>query len=274
MPPAPGLPPFPVPDRCFSAEKDLEIFNCCPFPVSVCDYHPDRQGFLWANNEMLRLFGKQDMKEILAWDFSKASDGVKRMHDDYYQTVQVKLKHHGPTRRTVHSPHGPVRLDFHLVPLKITQEGFDEPRVVSLVFNITVAGEGKEAVCGQYMVDRVPSLAMLFVQETGKMIQQNSKAVAHNRRVCGSDHVTLQQVLEGFVWESEDEMDATLEKIIDLEVGEGAVVLERTVKLPDVDEATCTEMWWNMKFEATLDPTPGVAERGAILVSGQDVSEQ
>lgn len=76
-------------DRVFSVDEDLEIFNLFPFPVSVCDYHPDRQGFLWGNKATLEIFGKKDLDDLRAWDFYKVSDGVKRMHDDYYHTVQV-----------------------------------------------------------------------------------------------------------------------------------------------------------------------------------------
>ena len=77
-----------------------------------------------------------------------------------------------------------------------------------------------------------------------------------------------------FVWSSQEEMDATLTRIHDLELGEGAVVFERAARLPNVDEETATEEWWSMKFESTLDPSPGANERGAILVSGQEISAQ
>eukprot|EP00961_Rhodomonas_salina_P135359 1821159-Rhodomonas_salina.1 len=240
-PPAP--PPMPS-DRVFSVDEDLEIFNLFPFPVSVCDYHPDRQGFLWGNKATLEIFGKKDLDDLRAWDFYKVSDGVKRMHDDYYHTVQVNLNKHGPTRRTMHPASGTIRVDFTLVPITITQKHRPTPRIGAMLFMIPVADEVEaEAVCGHYMVERSPSMAMLFLRGEGRLIQQNTLARAHCRKVTGraGGEVSLDEVVDAFVWEDEEEEQRTLQKLKDLDLGEGAVVFERMARMPQADDETTQE---------------------------------
>eukprot|EP00961_Rhodomonas_salina_P033574 451741-Rhodomonas_salina.1 len=252
-----------------------------PFSVGVTDYSRENPGILWANDECVKSFGKSSLDELRAWDFTKVSEGVQRMHDEYYETVQLKRQRHGPTRRTMHPPSGSVRLDYVLVPIDVLVDGNERPRTAALTLLLPVSDQAEtEAVCGHYMVDRVSSFAMLFAQEDGKLIQQNTLARSHHRKLSGrpNGEVNLTELLEYFVWEDQNEYEATAAKIKDLDVGQGAVVVERAVKAPDsakdADANNSGTLWLMMKFEATLDPTPGQKERVSILVSGQDISEQ
>lgn len=82
----------------------------------------------------------------------------------------------------------------------------------------------------------------------------------------------MTEIVDGFEWETDKEKEEMKQKLQELDVGEGALVFERVVANPS--EQDSSKLWLKMKFEATLDPRPGVAERVAILVSGQDISDQ
>eukprot|EP00288_Rhodomonas_lens_P019698 CAMPEP_0177690524 /NCGR_PEP_ID=MMETSP0484_2-20121128/812_1 /TAXON_ID=354590 /ORGANISM="Rhodomonas lens, Strain RHODO" /LENGTH=365 /DNA_ID=CAMNT_0019201073 /DNA_START=10 /DNA_END=1104 /DNA_ORIENTATION=+ len=118
-------------------------------------------------------------------------------------------------------------------------------------------------------------MAMLFTQEDGKLIQQNSMARAQFRDLTGRPDgtVSLVEVLDSFVWEDEKACGEMASNIQHLPMGNGDERAFKPMQGERKQEST-GERWMNMRFEVTLDPTPGQKDRKAVLVSGKDVSEQ
>jgi hypothetical protein len=274
--------------RIFS-EESFEVFNSMALVVHVVDWHQERTQILWGNKATCDIFAKESVDGLRKIDLRKSSEQMRNLQKEMYEHIQVQKKVYGPERRAFPLPSGNAVFDVVQFPIRMQVGGEAEPRDVCLNYFLPVLGEeaNRMHVYAQFMLERVSSMAMLFAQGSGELIQMNTSSRAHFSPCMGSANMKLHDVLQAFEWEDEAEIDATLNKINELEIGGGAVVFERAMKRPaevasDTAEpgssftakSAAAQKWLSLKFIASLDPTVGRAQRVAILVNGQDVSEQ
>ncbi|MDO7161200.1 hypothetical protein Q5N85_19945, partial [Acinetobacter baumannii] len=70
-------------ERILRIPQDVESYNYLPFPVTINDWTPENKHVVWANSEFVQMVGKRSVAEVCEMSMNKASDGMKRLHEEY-----------------------------------------------------------------------------------------------------------------------------------------------------------------------------------------------
>mmetsp|Transcript_43663 Transcript_43663/g.105531 ORF Transcript_43663/g.105531 Transcript_43663/m.105531 type:complete len:928 (+) Transcript_43663:22-2805(+) len=271
--------------RPVTLEEVEACLNISKHAMWFADFDPSNRRLLWSNSVGLKMNHKKNNDEFRSIDIVTGTSKKRlEQQDNLYQEVQVDHKRYPETHITLYPGGVPTPASFDAVPVLANFPWMPEPKVLCLIRAEPIVAKKQRSKVDDdrnraiEILSYSAILTLLFSEE-GALLQFNRKAsFFYGKHVdlerCESSgeeapalKLSLEQLLESCVWESDEDRSSALAQI------QGLYRTTQTLQLKVMKKHVNKkgkQIWHAMTFIACYDPVTGKA---AMLVNEADITD-